>query len=95
MRAVRDRRRRTRGRAAAGVSDTLRLFAQTRERMARLSDELRLALALVVVEGLSYDEAADRLNIPKAILQLRLEQAREALRSMIANESRPRALAAE
>jgi RNA polymerase sigma-70 factor (ECF subfamily) len=73
----------------------LLLFAETRERLARLTDETRLALALVVLEGLSYDEAAQRLNISQALLLKRLAQAREALRAMIASDERQQAQAAE
>jgi RNA polymerase sigma-70 factor (ECF subfamily) len=86
--AVHKRASAVRVRRGAHVSDTLLLFAKTRERLARLSDELRLALALVVVDGLSYDEAARRLNIPVASLLGRLALARAALGTMAAEDGR-------
>ncbi len=77
------------------VSDTLLLFAKTRERLARLTDDLRIALSLVVLDGLSYDEAAARLNISMPALLTRLEQAREAVAKMVDDEDGPKAIAAE
>ncbi len=82
-------------RQKARVSDTLLLFGKTRERLARLTDELRIALSLVVLDGLSYDEAAARLNISIATLLTRLALAREAVAEMIAEEEAPLAAAAE
>jgi RNA polymerase sigma-70 factor, ECF subfamily len=71
------------------------MFSKTRERFARLTDDLRLPLSLVVVDELSYDEAAARLNVPTVVLAERLAQAREAVRSMILEDERPFAIAAE
>ena len=57
-----------------------RLEAQEVERaMARLPEEQRLAVALVLVEGLSYQEAADVLEIPQGTLTSRLGRGRQAL----------------
>lgn len=89
------RRRTVRRTRAGAISDTLLLFAKTRERLARLTDDLRIALSLVVVDGLSYEEAAERLNIPQAALLTRLALARDALGTMIATDERSRAVAAE
>jgi DNA-directed RNA polymerase specialized sigma24 family protein len=83
---------RKRGKA---VSDTLLMFSKTRERLARLNDELRLALSLVVVDGLSYEEAAARMNIPLPEFLDRLAAARETLGAMVENDEHPQALAAE
>jgi RNA polymerase sigma-70 factor (ECF subfamily) len=77
------------------ISDTLLMFGKTRERLARLTDELRLALSLVVVDGLSYEEAAERLNVPLPEFLSRLATARETLGAMVANDEHPCALAAE
>lgn len=78
------------------MSDTLLLFSETRERLARLRDDLRLALSLVVVDGLSYEEAARRLEITLPTYQKRLAQAREALGAMIVHgDKRSRSVAAE
>jgi RNA polymerase sigma factor (sigma-70 family) len=47
--------------------------------MARLPDEQRLAVVLVLVEGLSYAEAAEVLEIPAGTLTSRLVRGRMAL----------------
>jgi RNA polymerase sigma-70 factor (ECF subfamily) len=47
--------------------------------LARLPDEQRLAIALVLVEGLSYKEAADVLEVPAGTLTSRLVRGRMAL----------------
>jgi RNA polymerase sigma factor (sigma-70 family) len=47
--------------------------------MARLPDEQRMAIALVLVEGLSYREAADVLEVPMGTLTSRLVRGRTAL----------------
>jgi RNA polymerase sigma-70 factor (ECF subfamily) len=53
--------------------------------MERLPDEQRLAVALVLVEGLSYKEAAETLGIPIGTLTSRLARGREALRATLDN----------
>ena len=68
------------------VNDTLAMLSKTRDRFSRLPEGERTALSLVVIEGLSYREAADRLNIDTETLMQRLSRAREALRKMIASE---------
>lgn len=88
-------RRATRRNRAGAISDTLLLFAKTRERFARLTDDLRIALSLVVVDGLSYEEAAERLNIPLPTLLTRLAQARDAVRTMVAKDEHSKSAAAE
>ena len=45
-----------------------------------LPDEQRQAVALVALEGLTYQEAAEMLNIPVGTLMSRLARGREALR---------------
>lgn len=50
-----------------------------RQAMTRLPDEQRLAVALVLVEGLSYAEAAAVLEIPAGTLTSRLVRGRMAL----------------
>ena len=47
--------------------------------MEKLPDEQRLAVALVLVEGLSYLEAAAIMEVPVGTLTSRLARAREAL----------------
>jgi RNA polymerase sigma-70 factor (ECF subfamily) len=62
-----------------------RLAAGEVERaMARLPAEQRIAVALVLVEGLSYQEAADVLEIPAGTLTSRLVRGRMALMAELA-----------
>jgi RNA polymerase sigma-70 factor (ECF subfamily) len=49
------------------------------EAMVKLPEEQRLAVALVLVEGLSYKEAAELLDIPIGTLTSRLARGRTAL----------------
>jgi RNA polymerase sigma-70 factor, ECF subfamily len=51
--------------------------------MQRLPDDQRLAVALVLVEGLSYSEAADALQIPQGTLTSRLYRGRETLMRLL------------
>jgi RNA polymerase sigma-70 factor, ECF subfamily len=48
-----------------------------------LPEEQRLAVALVLIEGLSYKEAADALEIPIGTLTSRLARGRDALQKML------------
>ena len=49
----------------------------------RLPDDQRLAVALVLVEGLSYREAAEVMNVPIGTLTSRLARGRQALQTML------------
>ena len=51
--------------------------------MGRLPEEQRVAVALVLVEGLSYKEAAHVMDVPVGTLTSRLARAREALQGML------------
>jgi len=51
--------------------------------MARLPDEQRVAIALVLVEGFSYKDAAETLAIPIGTLTSRLARGREALQAIL------------
>lgn len=51
--------------------------------MARLPEEQRVAVSLVLVEGLPYKEAAEVLGIPIGTLTSRLARGREALQAML------------
>jgi RNA polymerase sigma-70 factor (ECF subfamily) len=51
--------------------------------MSRLPEEQRTAVALVLVEGLSYKEAAATMDIPIGTLTSRLARGRDALQKML------------
>ena len=53
------------------------------EAMHGLPEEQRLAVALVLIEGLSYKEAAAALEIPQGTLTSRLARGREALQAQL------------
>ena len=67
-------------------ADTLSVAAA----MAALPDEQREVVALVLVEGLSYREAADVLGIPIGTLTSRLARARETLQALLDAPGAPR-----
>jgi RNA polymerase sigma-70 factor (ECF subfamily) len=56
----------------------------------RLPDDQREALLLVVLEGLSYRDAAGILGIPDGTLMSRLSRARLALRTLTGSGEEPR-----
>jgi RNA polymerase sigma-70 factor (ECF subfamily) len=51
--------------------------------MAKLPEEQRTAVSLVLVEGLSYKEAAQVMDIPIGTLTSRLARGREALQALL------------
>jgi len=65
--------------AMAGQTDLL----SVQSAMAMLPEEQRTTLSLVLVEGLSYQEAADVLGIPVGTLTSRLARARDALQILL------------
>lgn len=71
--------------ADAGVASMeLRLEASAAERaVAALPEDQRLAVALVLIEGLSYREAADVLDVPMGTLTSRLVRGRMALQESL------------
>ena len=54
--------------------------------MARLPEDQRDAVSLVVVEGLPYREAAEVLDVPIGTLTSRLARGREALQALLGTE---------
>ena len=54
-----------------------------RKAVSKLGDEQRAAVALVLVEGLPYKEAAEVLGIPIGTLTSRLARARESLQATL------------
>jgi RNA polymerase sigma-70 factor (ECF subfamily) len=55
--------------------------------LARLPEEQRLAIALVLVEGFSYKEAAAIMSVPVGTLTSRLARGRDALQSILSETS--------
>ena len=53
--------------------------------LSRLTPEQQSVLVLIAVEGLSYAEAAETLDIPMGTLMSRLARGREELRRLVAN----------
>jgi RNA polymerase sigma-70 factor, ECF subfamily len=51
--------------------------------LARLPEEQRSAVALVLIEGLSYKEAAHVMDVPIGTLTSRLARGREALQALL------------
>lgn len=56
--------------------------------MAQLPEEQRFAIALVLIEGLAYKEAAHVLDIPIGTLTSRLARGREALQALLGTQAR-------
>lgn len=54
-------------------------LAIVRAEIGQLPDEQRLVLALITVEGLSYQDAADMLGVPIGTIMSRLSRARRKL----------------
>ncbi len=66
--------------------ETMRTLADTlavQSALAQLPDEQRMAIGLVLVEGLSYKEAARIMEVPIGTLTSRLARGREALQEML------------
>lgn len=53
------------------------------EALAALSDQHRLVIELVDIEGLSYQEAAERLGVPRGTVMSRLHRGRARIRSRL------------
>lgn len=65
--------------AQSSVQDQLSIIAA----MQRLPEEQRLAVSLVLIEGLSYQQAAEVMEVPIGTLTSRLSRAREALVTLL------------
>ena len=53
-----------------------------------LSDDHRIVIGLVLVDGLPYKEAAEVLEVPIGTLTSRLARAREALQGLLSDQAR-------
>ncbi|PLL12003.1 RNA polymerase subunit sigma-70 [Tabrizicola sp. TH137] len=77
------------GKAAALPEDRM-MLARTRAAMEELPEAQRSVLALVAIEGLSYREAAEVLDVPVGTVMSRLSRAREALLPRLGLSQGPR-----
>jgi RNA polymerase sigma-70 factor (ECF subfamily) len=57
--------------------------------MLKLPEEQRMAVSLVLVEGLPYKEAAEVMDVPMGTLTSRLARGREALQKLLGVEGEP------
>jgi RNA polymerase sigma-70 factor (ECF subfamily) len=71
---------------AVSPGDTDASLWAVSEAMNKLPEEQRLAVALVLVEGMSYKEAAAVLEIPIGTLTSRLARGRSALAAALSDE---------
>ena len=72
---------------AVSPADTDASLWSVSEAMSKLPEEQRLAVALVLVEGMSYKEAAAVLEIPIGTLTSRLARGRSALATALSEEA--------
>ena len=77
------------GMDGAAAMDARMQAVEVEAAMAELPGDQRIAVALVLVEGLSYREAADVLEIPEGTLTSRLVRGRNALITRLAREDSP------
>lgn len=93
---ARDRRDRVFAPEAAGehigvsVTDTQIDSLTVHAAMQQLSEDQRMAIGLVLIEGLSYQEAAAVLEVPIGTLTSRIARGREALQAILADDARRR-----
>jgi RNA polymerase sigma-70 factor, ECF subfamily len=66
--------------------ETQAVLLSVQAAMARLPEDQRLAVSLVLVEGLPYKEAAEVLEIPIGTLTSRLARGREALQTLLGSQ---------
>jgi RNA polymerase sigma factor (sigma-70 family) len=59
-----------------------------RKAVSMLSEDHRLVIGVVLVDGMSYKEAAEVLDIPIGTLTSRLARAREALHGLLSDQAR-------
>ncbi len=65
------------------VAESQLSFGAVRRFVGRLPEEQRSVLLLVTVEGLSYKEVAELLELPVGTVNSRLARARQALAAMM------------
>ncbi|MEZ5565737.1 MAG: sigma-70 family RNA polymerase sigma factor [Gammaproteobacteria bacterium] len=70
----------------ASAADGVNLLSM-QQAMATLPEEQRSAVALVLIEGLSYKQAAATLEVPVGTLTSRLARGREALQALLGSDA--------
>lgn len=75
------------GSDGAGAMEQRLEARQVAAAMSRLPEDQRLAVALVLVEGLSYKEAAQVLEVPQGTLTSRLGRGRAALLAQLSGQA--------
>jgi RNA polymerase sigma-70 factor (ECF subfamily) len=88
QRDLEERRQSETGWQEAG-QETAMFLAEVRAAFLELGEEQRAALHLVAIEGLSYKDAAQALDVPVGTLMSRLGRARAALRRLDELPKRP------
>ena len=73
---------------AASQDDNIAL-GELRRAMARLPAGHRLALVMITVQGLSYEEASTELGVPVGTVKCRVFRARKQLHAWLMNETDP------
>lgn len=74
----------------ADHDETVRLQLRDLERgLAELPREQRTTLLLIVIEGMSYEEAAEVTNVPVGTIRSRLARARQGLRRFLDEPDAP------
>ncbi|HEV2703374.1 MAG TPA: RNA polymerase sigma factor [Steroidobacteraceae bacterium] len=71
------------GEQVADPNSTQAQMLPVQQAMERLPDEQREVIGLVLIEGLSYREAADIVGVPVGTITSRLARGREALQIML------------
>jgi len=62
------------------------MLQEVGEAMNQMSDEHREILVMVTVQGMKYDETAEKLNIPVGTVRSRLSRARSILSELLDNK---------
>lgn len=78
----------------AGLATDIELWT-IQEALGQLPDDQRLAVSLVLVEGLTYREAADVMQVPVGTLTSRLARGRTALQALLGELDAPGAAEGE
>ena len=71
-----------------GTAEALQQRIAIQKAISLLSDDHRIVIGLVLVDGLPYKEAAGVLEIPMGTLTSRLARAREALQDLLSDQAR-------